>query len=75
MELPVGSGPVVGCLDKTLKEHKVQRQAYHGKAFVGNHVHKCCKVRVCFWSSTYKIVIQICYDYYTIWKTIKNNSA
>lgn len=31
MELPVGSGPVVGCLDKTLKEHKVQRQATMGK--------------------------------------------
>ena len=22
----------------------VERQAYHGKSFIGNHVHTCCKV-------------------------------
>ena len=22
----------------------VERQAYHGKSFIGNHLHTCCKV-------------------------------
>ena len=43
--LPFGTGPIASSLDAELKRHKVERQAYHGKAFVGNHVHKCCQVR------------------------------
>lgn len=31
-------------LDKILKEINVDRQAYHGKIFIGNHVYTCCKV-------------------------------
>lgn len=37
-------GPLVTQLDKSLKEINVERQAYHGKSFIGNHVHTCCKV-------------------------------
>ncbi len=29
-------------------KHNVCRQAYHGKSFVGNHVHKCCQVNQIF---------------------------
>ena len=31
-------------LDEVLKKMNVKRQAYHGKSFIGNHVHTCCKV-------------------------------
>lgn len=31
-------------LDVVLKQMNVERQAYHGKSFIGNHVHTCCKV-------------------------------
>ena len=31
-------------LDVVLKQMNVERQAYHGKSFIGNHVHICCKV-------------------------------
>ncbi|XP_070569182.1 uncharacterized protein [Ptychodera flava] len=34
-------GLLVQTLDNTLQKINVHRQAYHGKAFVGNHVHKC----------------------------------
>lgn len=37
-------GPIVKRLDLTLQEMKVQRQVYHGKSFVGNHIHRCCQV-------------------------------
>ncbi|XP_071796273.1 uncharacterized protein [Asterias amurensis] len=43
VRLSYASGPVTSALDKVLQKFKVQRQAYHGKSFVGNHVHKCCK--------------------------------
>ena len=43
-DLAFGTGPIVSSLEKVLSKFNVQRQAYHGKAFVGNHVHKCCKV-------------------------------
>ena len=43
-DLAYGTGPVVSSLDKVLSKFHVQRQAYHGKAFVGNHVHRCCTV-------------------------------
>ena len=32
----------------TLKAHHVQRQAYHGKSFVWNHVHKMLQVSLFF---------------------------
>ncbi|XP_071959913.1 uncharacterized protein [Antedon mediterranea] len=38
--LPFGIGPIVTALDDFLKENKITRQQYHGKAFNGNHVHK-----------------------------------
>ena len=44
-ELEIGTGPIASSLDDVLKKHKIHRQAYHGKSFVGNHVSKCCKVR------------------------------
>ena len=31
-------------LDRILKEINAERQAYHGKSFIGNHVLTCCKV-------------------------------
>lgn len=43
-KLTPGQGPLAGQLDITLQEFRVQRHAYHGKSFVGNHVHKCCQV-------------------------------
>ncbi|XP_065655233.1 uncharacterized protein LOC136081633 [Hydra vulgaris] len=36
-------GPLVNKLDKVLNSLGVQRQAYHGKSFVGNHVNKMLK--------------------------------
>ncbi|XP_071944865.1 uncharacterized protein [Antedon mediterranea] len=43
VKLDKGFGPICGKIDSTLKSFGVQRQAYHGQSFVGNHVHKCCK--------------------------------
>lgn len=37
-------GPFVKCLDTALSSFNVQRQAYYGGTFVGNHVHRCLKV-------------------------------
>ena len=41
--LDKSEGPLTKQLD-TLKEMNVERQAYHGKSFIGNHVDTCCKV-------------------------------
>ena len=38
------NGPLPVHLDEVLKKMNVERQAYHGKSFIGNHVHTCCKV-------------------------------
>ena len=38
------NGPLSVQLDEVLKKMNVKRQAYHGKSFIGNHVHTCCKV-------------------------------
>jgi len=43
----VREGPWVQTLDKALGDIGVERQAYYGGTFVGNHVHKCCKVHNC----------------------------
>lgn len=42
----VKQGPCVANLDVTLKHLKVDRKAYHGGAFVGNHVNKLLKVKL-----------------------------
>ena len=42
--LSMKDGPIMIAMEKTLQEIGVQRQAYHGHAFVGNYVHTCCKV-------------------------------
>ena len=43
-KFPRSDGPFVKCLDSTLSSFHVQRQAYYGGTFVGNHVHSCLKV-------------------------------
>ena len=42
--LKKNDGPLVKNLDKVLNSLHVQRSAYHGRAFVGNHVNKMLKV-------------------------------
>ena len=39
-------GPFVKNLDKVLSSFHVERQAYYGGTFVGNHVHSCLKVHI-----------------------------
>ena len=36
----IADGPCTSCLEPVLQRHNITRQAYHGGAFVGNHVHK-----------------------------------
>ncbi len=38
-------GPFYRTLDPALAQLHVERQAYHGGTFVGNHVHKLLKVQ------------------------------
>ncbi len=35
-----GTGPLADSLDKALNKFGIERQAYHGSCFVGNHCHK-----------------------------------
>ena len=37
-------GPYLKALDKVLTTKNVQRQAYHGQIFIGNHINKMLKV-------------------------------
>ena len=37
-------GPFVKNLDQALKSFHVEKEAYFGGTFVGNHVHSCLKV-------------------------------
>lgn len=37
-------GPFVNSLDKALSSFNVDRKAYFGGAFIGNHVHRSLKV-------------------------------
>ena len=37
-------GPFVRTLEDALKHCGVDKEAYHGGSFVGNHVHECLKV-------------------------------
>ena len=39
-------GPCAASIEPVLKAHNIQRQAYHGGAFVGNHVHRDLKPAV-----------------------------
>ncbi|XP_065652982.1 uncharacterized protein LOC124812446 isoform X2 [Hydra vulgaris] len=41
--LKKGQGPCTRKIETVLQKLKVQRQAYHGKSFIGNHVHKMLK--------------------------------
>ena len=43
-ESELKDGPFLGSLNKSLEQLQVQRQAYHGATFVGNHVHKLLQV-------------------------------
>lgn len=45
-KLHKNDGPCVKNLDDTLKLLNVERSAYHGRSFVGNHVHKLLKVSI-----------------------------
>eukprot|EP00057_Strongylocentrotus_purpuratus_P034143 XP_794084.3 PREDICTED: uncharacterized protein LOC589347 [Strongylocentrotus purpuratus] len=40
-EMLAHSGPTNVGLEEALQQLRVSRQAYHGRSFVGNHVHKC----------------------------------
>ena len=40
----VGDGVFVKALDMALSSFNVQRQAYYGRTFVGNHVHSALEV-------------------------------
>ena len=42
--LDKGAGPCASSLDTTLKSLGVERQAYYGKIFIGNHCHKLLRV-------------------------------
>ena len=42
--LKSGTGPCVRKLDEVLCDLNVERQAYYGKTFIGNHVNKMLKV-------------------------------
>ena len=37
-------GIFVKSLDKALASFNVERQAYHGGSFIGNHIHRALKV-------------------------------
>ena len=39
-------GPFVHSLDEALSSFNVQRQAYHGGTFVGNHVHRSLQIYI-----------------------------
>ena len=43
-EFVARDGPFVHAVEDALQNCGVQRQAYHGGSFVGNHVHACLKV-------------------------------
>lgn len=45
-------GPCVQAIKRSLQEIGVDRQAYHGGSFIGNHVHKCLKVHSLIQSTT-----------------------
>ena len=44
--LKVKHGPCESSVEPVLQKHGIQRQAYHGGAFVGNHIHKALQKSV-----------------------------
>ena len=38
------NGPLSFHLNEVLKKRNIEKQAYHGKSFIGNHLYTCCKV-------------------------------
>ena len=44
--MPVKYGPGESGIEVVLQKRQIQRQAYHGGAFVGNHVHKALKPKI-----------------------------
>ena len=52
----MSGGPCVKALDKVLQQCHVQRQAYHGKSFVGNHFDRMLKV---FYFLEYKLRLSV----------------
>ena len=42
----VESGPCVSCFETVLIKHRIERQAYHSGAFIGNHVHRALQQTV-----------------------------
>ena len=42
-EFRMNDGPFVTAVTNALHELGVDRQAYHSRTFIGNHVHKCCQ--------------------------------
>ena len=44
--LPVLAGPVTSNLDSVLRKYKIYPQAYHSRAFIGNHCHKYLMAKV-----------------------------
>ena len=42
----VSEGPFVKGVEAVLQSLNVQRQQYHGGAFIGNHVHKVLQVSI-----------------------------
>ncbi len=54
----------VKALDRALASFNVQRQAYYGGTFVGNHVHRCLKVSVnCTQITTSIIYVPIAHNF------------
>ena len=40
------AGPCVASVEPILQQHNIERQVYHGGAFIGNHVHRALKPTV-----------------------------
>ena len=50
-------GPFFQSLDRALAQLHVERQAYHGGTFVGNHVHKLVNSHVASMCCTLSMII------------------
>ena len=60
------NGPCEYSLDPVLQAHKIQRQVYHGGAFIGNHIHLALK----------PTVVHLALDFVPLlllqWRSLKN---
>lgn len=59
-------GPFFQSLDHALAKLHVERQAYHGGTFVGNHVHKLVKVKFLLTCSVHFLLLQYRHTYMCI---------